>query len=71
MLWSSSWVHLKNCSMASLLSVWKTMLVLLLFALYLRTLQLIWDRALGLPIERPKSVTLKWIEETAAAKMKQ
>lgn len=30
--------------------------------------QLIWDRALGLPIERPKSVTLKWIEETAKAK---
>lgn len=33
--------------------------------------QLIWDRALGLPIERPKSVTLKWIEEEAAAKLKQ
>ncbi|XP_038899606.1 citrate synthase, mitochondrial [Benincasa hispida] len=25
--------------------------------------QLIWDRALGLPLERPKSVTLKWLEE--------
>ncbi|XP_022150051.1 citrate synthase, mitochondrial [Momordica charantia] len=24
--------------------------------------QLIWDRALGLPLERPKSVTLKWLE---------
>lgn len=25
--------------------------------------QLIWDRALGLPIERPKSVTTEWIEQ--------
>ncbi|MEN3044988.1 MAG: citrate (Si)-synthase, eukaryotic [Candidatus Hydrothermales bacterium] len=25
--------------------------------------QLIWDRALGLPIERPKSVTLEWLRE--------
>ncbi|KAJ0037580.1 hypothetical protein Pint_24117 [Pistacia integerrima] len=25
--------------------------------------QLIWDRALGLPLERPKSVTLDWIEK--------
>lgn len=25
--------------------------------------QLIWDRALGLPIERPKSVTTPWLEE--------
>lgn len=25
---------------------------------------LIWDRALGLPIERPKTVTTEWIEET-------
>ncbi|KMZ69096.1 Citrate (Si)-synthase [Zostera marina] len=24
--------------------------------------QLIWDRALGLPLERPKSVTMEWIE---------
>ncbi|KAL5714781.1 citrate (Si)-synthase [Ranunculus cassubicifolius] len=24
--------------------------------------QLIWDRALGLPIERPKSVTMEWLE---------
>ncbi|MEN3046649.1 MAG: citrate (Si)-synthase, eukaryotic [Candidatus Hydrothermales bacterium] len=27
------------------------------------TVQLIWDRALGLPIERPKSVTLEWLKE--------
>ncbi len=25
--------------------------------------QLIWDRALGLPIERPKSVTLEWLKD--------
>jgi citrate synthase len=25
--------------------------------------QLIWDRALGLAIERPKSVTTEWLEE--------
>ena len=25
--------------------------------------QLIWDRGLGLPIERPKSVTLEWLKE--------
>ncbi len=24
---------------------------------------LVWDRALGLPIERPKSVTTEWIEK--------
>lgn len=30
--------------------------------------QLIWDRALGLPIERPKSMTSKWIEEYAQKK---
>ena len=33
--------------------------------------QLIWDRALGLPIERPKSVTTEWVEsqiKAAAAK---
>jgi len=24
--------------------------------------QLIWDRALGLPLERPKSVTMEWLE---------
>ncbi|OAE22592.1 hypothetical protein AXG93_3578s1000 [Marchantia polymorpha subsp. ruderalis] len=24
--------------------------------------QLIWDRAFGLPIERPKSMTIEWIE---------
>ncbi|XP_059651782.1 citrate synthase, mitochondrial isoform X2 [Cornus florida] len=33
--------------------------------------QLIWDRALGLPLERPKSVTMEWLEnyckKTAAA----
>uniref|UniRef100_A0A5K1B2C1 Uncharacterized protein n=1 Tax=Nymphaea colorata TaxID=210225 RepID=A0A5K1B2C1_9MAGN len=23
---------------------------------------MIWDRALGLPIERPKSVTMDWLE---------
>ncbi|MEO0270708.1 MAG: citrate (Si)-synthase, eukaryotic [candidate division WOR-3 bacterium] len=27
------------------------------------SVQLIWDRALGLPIERPKSVTLEWLKE--------
>lgn len=25
--------------------------------------QLFWDRALGLPLERPKSVTSKWLKE--------
>ena len=25
--------------------------------------QLIWDRALGLPLERPKSVTMEWLEK--------
>ncbi len=29
------------------------------------TAELVWDRALMLPIERPKSVTTKWIEEEA------
>jgi hypothetical protein len=24
--------------------------------------QLIWDRALGLPLERPKSVTMDWLD---------
>ena len=31
--------------------------------------QLIWDRALGLPIERPKSVTSKWLQEYCSKKM--
>ncbi|KAJ7551579.1 hypothetical protein O6H91_06G020700 [Diphasiastrum complanatum] len=31
--------------------------------------QLIWDRALGLPIERPKSVTTAWIEDYAQKKL--
>ncbi|CAM6123053.1 unnamed protein product [Calypogeia fissa] len=30
--------------------------------------QLIWDRAYGLPIERPKSLTLEWIENYASKK---
>jgi hypothetical protein len=30
--------------------------------------QLIWDRALGLPIERPKSLSMKAIRELIAAK---
>ncbi|CAI5508979.1 unnamed protein product [Closterium sp. Naga37s-1] len=30
--------------------------------------QLVWDRALGFPIERPKSITLDWIEEFASDK---
>ena len=29
---------------------------------------LIWDRALGLPLERPKSVTFEWIQRTIEAK---
>ncbi|OYU96943.1 MAG: citrate (Si)-synthase, eukaryotic [Bacteroidetes bacterium B1(2017)] len=29
---------------------------------------LMWDRALGLPIERPKSVTFEWLKKTIAAK---
>ena len=29
--------------------------------------QLIWDRALGLPIERPKSVTTEWVEQFIAS----
>jgi citrate synthase len=29
---------------------------------------LIWDRALGLPIERPKSVTYDWMKKAVAAK---
>ncbi len=29
---------------------------------------LIWDRALGLPLERPKSVTFEWIQKTINAK---
>jgi len=29
--------------------------------------QLIWDRGLGLPIERPKSVTTEWVEEFIAS----
>jgi citrate synthase len=28
--------------------------------------QLIWDRALGLPIERPKSMTTEWIKQEMA-----
>eukprot|EP00456_Euglypha_rotunda_P034011 TRINITY_DN2623_c0_g1_i1.p1 TRINITY_DN2623_c0_g1~~TRINITY_DN2623_c0_g1_i1.p1 ORF type:complete len:423 (+),score=55.09 TRINITY_DN2623_c0_g1_i1:87-1355(+) len=28
--------------------------------------QLVWDRALGLPIERPKSITTEWIKQQAA-----
>ncbi|MCO5570378.1 hypothetical protein L7F22_024098 [Adiantum nelumboides] len=31
--------------------------------------QLIWDRALGLPIERPKSMTLDWIENYCKSKI--
>jgi citrate synthase len=27
---------------------------------------LVWDRALGLPIERPKSVTTEWIKAEIA-----
>lgn len=27
-------------------------------------LQTVWSRALGLPIERPKSVTMAWLEKT-------
>lgn len=30
--------------------------------------QLIWDRALGLPLERPKSVTTEWIKKEVAGK---
>ena len=33
--------------------------------------QLIWSRALGLPIERPKSVTTDWVESQVAAAKKQ
>ncbi len=29
---------------------------------------LIWDRALGLPLERPKSVTVDWLKKTISAK---
>lgn len=29
--------------------------------------QLIWDRALGLPLERPKSVTMEWLEKKCKA----
>eukprot|EP00897_Mesotaenium_endlicherianum_P010696 jgi/Mesen1/9655/ME000671S09021 len=32
--------------------------------------QLIWDRALGLPIERPKSMTSEWLRDYAAKKSK-
>lgn len=28
--------------------------------------QLVWDRALGLPIERPKSITSGWIKDFVA-----
>jgi citrate synthase len=28
--------------------------------------QLVWDRALGLPIERPKSMTSAWIKDFVA-----
>ena len=28
---------------------------------------LIWDRALGSPLERPKSVTYEWLKEKVAA----
>ncbi|CAI5491824.1 unnamed protein product [Closterium sp. Naga37s-1] len=28
--------------------------------------QLVWDRALGLPLERPKSITMDWIQQHAA-----
>jgi citrate synthase len=27
---------------------------------------LVWDRALGLPLERPKSVTTEWLKNTIA-----
>lgn len=30
--------------------------------LWLSMMQLIWDLALGLPLERPKSVTMEWLE---------
>jgi len=29
--------------------------------------QLVWDRALGLPLERPKSVTMEWIKKTVSS----
>ncbi len=30
--------------------------------------QLVWDRALGLPLERPKSVTTEWMQKFVAKK---
>ena len=30
--------------------------------------QLFWDRALGLPLERPKSITPEWIEQQFGGK---
>lgn len=30
--------------------------------------QVFWDRALGLPLERPKSVTSKWILDAVSGK---
>lgn len=39
--------------------------ILVLLSAYswrLSMIQLIWDRALGLPLERPKSVTMDWLE---------
>jgi hypothetical protein len=35
----------------------------------LLNLQLIWDRALGLPIERPKSMTFEYIENYCKSKV--
>jgi len=29
--------------------------------------QLVWDRGLGLPIERPKSITTEWVEQFIAS----
>jgi hypothetical protein len=42
---------------------WYSFLVILLANfVWLFMMQLIWDRALGLPLERPKSVTMEWLE---------
>jgi hypothetical protein len=35
----------------------------------LLNMQLIWDRALGLPIERPKSMTFEYIENYCKSKV--
>jgi hypothetical protein len=67
MLCISIYIHIRECVLYErIFAFYKVVIVSCVYVAYVSIVQYFWDRALGLPLERPKSVTSEWINKKFA-----